>query len=197
MHLRIQVPGISKHFGFGGYSQVYTGGVYVSNGTVKNRKIVISPFIQGTSCQNSTIFAGKEYGLTRSHAGLSVLAARNTIYEMVGKALDNTVEVMERMFDAALVGVPSPSDVIGGIMKQLGTDDATIENSIWIGMMEQGGTNHFGLSNGLSAAARDVADPELRVMLELFAGEVVLATPDDLFGRLSLAEASLADSDSL
>lgn len=185
MHLRLIVPGIQDTFEFGGFRQVYQAGIYISNGCIKNRSVVVAPFIQGTSCTNSTIFA-TDYGLTRTHSGLSVLAARNAVYEMVGAGLRASEETMRRMFDAALVGIESPVDIIGGIMKNLGiSTDGETEAKIWTGMMEQGGVNHLGLSNGLSYAAQGIKDEDTRFAMEAMAGEVIMADPDDLFGRIA------------
>ena len=195
MHLRLTIPAISKLFEFNGFRQVYTAGIYVSNGTIKNRSLIVSPFIQGTSCSNSTVFH-EEYGLVRTHSGLSVLAARNHIYEMASTCLGHTQEIMERMFDSALKDIHSPSEVIGQVMDQLGlSEDHEVGNRIMNGMMSQGGLNLFGLSNGLSFAAQAIENEETRVNMEMLSGSVIMADPDDLFGHIAKQKFDMAEVD--
>ncbi len=193
MHLRLSFPGSARVFEFDRYRSVYQAGLYISNGTVKNRSIVVAPYIQSTACRNSTIFAS-DFGLNRSHSGATVLSARNAIYEMAGVALGHTQEAMEKLFDAALVDVPSPVQMLDHIMDSLGVKDENVRQSATVGMFEQGGTNLFGLSNGLSYAAQKAGDEELRVKIEMASADVIMADPDDLFGRLARLEHAFAET---
>jgi hypothetical protein len=181
LHMRITVPGIERVIDAGNYRQVHRAGIYISTGAVKNRKILVAPFIQGISCENSTVFFTDDFGFEHKHVNMNPQFAANFVYAAIGRCVAAAPEVLENMAQMARAEIEDPADIIARIVKEMGLETGA-EGDIHQAMWNQGGATVLGLSNAITYYAHTSGVPDdKRVELELLGGNVIMAGPDNLF----------------
>lgn len=197
LHLRLRLPRVAEIIQTGNYRQPYSAGIYFSNGSVKNRRLVVAPYIQGGSCQNSVIVY-EDYGFARNHNGLSVGIAHTFIYDLFSQVIKATPAILDRLAEAAREEMPDPAEVLRRLTESRGIS-IEVEHRMAQGLWEQGGATTLGLVNGITygahtAEAAGEIDHELRTELEILAGNILIAGPDNVFS-VAVKTSALAESD--
>jgi hypothetical protein len=159
----------------------YGFGVYVGNGEIGNRRVRVLPLIQRSACANSIIIA--EGGYTQVHRFRTPLMVEAHIREALMDSLRVATERIDDLWKAAMDELPDFTTVVANLCKAKGLSPE-VKDKVLLG--SEGAQTRLGVINGLTWAAHEQPDVELRIDMETLAGGI-LVNRDTLFGRAALA----------
>ncbi len=145
--------------------ELYLAGIYFGNSEIGTKSVRISPFVQRTSCENSTIWV--EGGIVQRHYGVETKSfIKGLIKEKLGTLLGKSKEMLERIVEAEMETIEDPAVAIERIAKAHGLTD--LEEYILIGT--EGRYSTMGIVHGLTSAANTVEDPSRQAHIQEIAG---------------------------
>ena len=146
----------------------YGIGACVRNGEIGNRKVAVLPLIKIHSCDNSIVTNVDAFSFEHVHRGSTsslLYGLRAAIASVFGMAK----EVADRYFSAFL----TPINLMAELDAVMGTDiQDEFRDLILLGT--KGSQTMGGLVNGITYAAQSIEDQDLRVDMEMLAGNYLL-----------------------
>ena len=155
----------------GSGNSVYGVGVVIRNGEKGNTSPGVYPFIQRTSCTNSTVW--QEGGLTIRQNGHREVKLTQLAAGIYG-ALQASHEMLKRHLDQRVQKLPTIDSVIEKMADAYGWSEAVQMN---VGIGTEGERTMSGLMNGITYAAHKATGENAEAGFEL----------ESLAGRLSAA----------
>jgi hypothetical protein len=180
LYLKIAMDGRQGGDGIG---PLYIG-CFIMNGEIGNRRLVVAPFVQRTSCENSVMYV--DGGISQVHRHLSQERILYLLTTGIAEALHVADDMVDNMLRASREQMPQLRQVVEALRRQRDLPDS-IEGDILIG--SEGHKSLLGLTYGVSYAAHanpDISD-DARIDLECLAGELLMGGADDLFERAARA----------
>jgi hypothetical protein len=148
----------------------YAIGAYISNGETGNRALMVTPFIQRHSCDNSIILNSKE-AFSQRHVHVSTAYLRGTLKEKLGQTFRMSAELIDEIVTAEFDNIPDVGKVIADLCKDKGLSQDT-HDLILMGTENQ--SSRMGIVNGLSFAAKQMDSVDKAIALETMAGDYLL-----------------------
>jgi hypothetical protein len=140
--------------------------------------VEVLPFIQRTSCENSTVFDDDD-ALSSQHRG-SFDYLRYRMTHALKHAFKLGFEWLERMMKAEEEQIDNFNDVLTGLAKQYGWSDETL---VAVSAGTEGKQTRAGIVHGVTYAAHTITeDADEQAKIEKLGG-AILAAPESLFAR--------------
>jgi hypothetical protein len=145
----------------------YGVGAYLTTGEIGNRKLGIFPGVWSSSCDNS--FAVRDdFAFEHIHSGNTGIL-RSSFINGIVRAMEGSLYLLERLLKAeSSTDFENYEKQVDKVIADNGWTEKT-RDRILLGT-PTGYENLFGLSNGITAAARDETDVTVAADMELFAG---------------------------
>lgn len=150
---------------------VYRAGVYIGNGEIGNRSVRILPFIQRTSCTNSTIW--REGGFVQKHIHTSFEHLRVNIKHSIAYLFGQPKAMIEAMMKAEADEIDNPAETIKAILRAKGL--TAYEDYAMIGM--EGKRSKAGVIHGITYAAKYAGNEDVKADMEVLAGAYLMGDP--------------------
>lgn len=153
----------------------YAVGAYFTTGEIGQRRLGVYPLVQRTSCLNSLIYSGQG-AYEHMHAGRRDIL-REVFLTHIFAALEGAVEALKRLIRADQVEIEDFASYVSGLSKRHGWAEG-VEHRILIG--SEGHETLWGVVMGVSAAAKEVENPDERADMQKLAGALLKPKQRDL-----------------
>lgn len=159
----------------------YGGGVSIINGQTGGSSIRVNPFVMRTSCTNSIRYQHKD-AMRFVHRFASPATIASGLVDAMGQAFDLTEHIIRRTVDAQIQSLPRNdfNDIVNTFCKKHDFQPLDVMDGA------EGQINVFGLSNLVTAAARDLRrkspEKEMKAQELEHIGGRILVESEDLTG---------------
>ncbi|HYN44415.1 MAG TPA: hypothetical protein VER35_00290 [Candidatus Limnocylindrales bacterium] len=171
---------------------IVQGGLIIKNSEIGASRFAVEPFVLRLKCTNGLVIS---QGYSRVHLGkrkeegeftwssdtinLENQAIWSAVRDVIGQTFDpaSFVAIVERLKNNAETPVKEPVQAVSNVVTAIGLTEATKE-MLLKNFLEEKDYTQWGMTNALTATARQLPEPDDQVNLETRASDIALMPPE-------------------